>query len=69
MPLDWKDRKGRFPIHYQFDGISLDYFPIVGRIELRSRFSLVLVFFLGVADTSVDNFFVSCYRDLGGAAP
>ena len=29
----WKDRKGRFPIHYIFDGMCLDTFLIVRRIE------------------------------------
>ena len=33
MQSDWEDRKGRFPIHYVFDGMCLDTFFIVSRIE------------------------------------
>ena len=33
MQSDWEDRKGRFPIHYLFDGMCLDTFVTVSRIE------------------------------------
>ena len=33
MQLDWEDRKDRFPIHELFDGMYLDTFLIVSRIE------------------------------------
>ena len=38
MRLDWKDRKGRFPIHYLVDGTCLDTFLIVSRIEFLFLF-------------------------------
>ena len=46
MQSDWKDRKGRFPIHYLFDGMRLDTFLIVSRIEFVV-FGFVFVLFLG----------------------
>ena len=33
MQSDWEDRKGRFPIDNLFDGMCLDTFLIVSRIE------------------------------------
>ena len=42
---DWKDRKRRLPIHYKLDGVCLNAFPIVSRIE-----SVVFVVF-GVLQT------------------
>ena len=62
MPLDWKDRKGRFPIHSNFDGVS-------GCSPYRQSdrvcgFSEVFVFFLGEFDTSVESCFVFCSRVL-----
>ena len=33
MQSDWEDRKGRFPIHHLLDGMCLDTFRIVRRIE------------------------------------
>ena len=33
MQSDWKDRKGRHPIHGLFDGMCLDTFLTVGGIE------------------------------------
>lgn len=33
MQANWQDRKGRLPIHYTFDGMCLDTFLIVSRIE------------------------------------
>ena len=50
MQSDWEDRKGRFPIHYLFDGMCLDTFLIVSRIEFVV-FVFVLVLFLGTFDT------------------
>ena len=49
MQSDWKDRKGRFSIHYIFDGMCLDTSLIVGRIELLVF--VVFVLFLGAFDT------------------
>ena len=46
MQSDWKDRKGRFPIHYLFDGMRLDTFLIVSRIEFVG-FVIVFVLLLG----------------------
>ena len=41
MQSDWEDRKGRFPIHNLFDGMCLDTFLFVSRIEF-----VVFVLFL-----------------------
>ena len=38
MQSDGKDRKGRFPIHYLFDGMCLNIFLIVSRIEFLFSF-------------------------------
>ena len=50
MHSDWKDRKGRYPIHFLFDGMCMDTFLIVSRIELVV-FVFVFVLFLGAFDT------------------
>ena len=42
---DWGDKKGRFPIQFLFDGMCLDAFVIVSRIEFVVIF-LVFVLFL-----------------------
>ena len=42
MQSDWEDRKGRSPMHHFFDGMCLDTFLIVSRIE----FVVFLLFFL-----------------------
>ena len=50
MQSDWKDRKGRFAIHYIFDGMCpRDTFLIVSRIEFVVL--VVFVLFLGAFDT------------------
>ena len=41
MRSEWEDRKARFPIHNLFDGVCLDTFLIVSRIEF-----VVFVMFL-----------------------
>ena len=46
MQLDWEDRKGRFPTHNVFDGMCLDTFLIVSRIEFVV-FALFLCSFSG----------------------
>ena len=38
MQSDGKDRKGRFPIRYLFDGMCLNIFLIVSRIEFLFSF-------------------------------
>ena len=43
MQSDWEDRKGRFPIHYLFDGMCLDTFLVVYRIEFVVFVSFLLV--------------------------
>ena len=50
MQSDWKDRKGRFPIHFVSDEMCLDIFLIVSRIEFVV-FVLFLCFLLGAFDT------------------
>ena len=72
MQSDWEDRKGRFPINYLFDGMCLDTFLTVSRIEFVV-FCFVFVLLLGAFDTrewgrrkSVQNGFVACSRVVGG---
>ena len=48
MQSDWKDRKCRFPINFLVDGMCLDTFLIVCRIEFAA---FVFVLFLGAVDT------------------
>ena len=48
MQSDWKDRKGRFPIHYLFDGMCPDTFLTVSRIEFVV--SVLFLLFLGAFD-------------------
>ena len=49
MQSDWKDREGRLPIHYLFDGMCLDIFLIVSRIEFVV-FVFVFVLFMRAFD-------------------
>ena len=44
MQSDWKDREDRFPSHYLFDGMCLDAFLIVSRIEFVSFVSVLCSF-------------------------
>ena len=70
MHSDWKDRKGRFPIHYLFDGMCLDTFLIVSRIDFL--FLFLCSFWGGLirgsraGESQLTTASVSCPRVLGG---
>ena len=48
IQLDWKDRKGPFPIHHVFDGMCVDTIP---SLSSAGSSSILFVLLLGAFDT------------------